>query len=253
MNPFAHRAAARRYALGRPYYQPVVIERIRAYLGLEQPFHRALDVACGTGQSCVALKSIARNVVGTDVSAAMLAEAPANLAVEYIEAPAELLPFPDEDFELVTVSSAFHWFDREKFLREANRLLPVGGWLVIYENHFQGSKMASAPEFNEWFRARYLIQFPSPPRCAAPLEQEEAEAAGFRFAHSESYSNEITFTKEGLTNYLVTQSNIIAAVEEGGCAVDAVREWILSSLEPFFAEGEGVFAFGGAIWYLQKS
>ncbi|MFC1736168.1 class I SAM-dependent methyltransferase [Candidatus Hydrogenedentota bacterium] len=253
MNPFAHKASAQRYAEARPYYHPVVIDLVRACLNWEQPVARALDVACGTGQSCVALKPLARRVVGADTSPEMLTEAPTDPAIEYVEAPAEQLPFPDEDFDLITVSSAFHWFEREKFLGEANRLLPVSNWLVIYENNFQGGKMKGHPEFREWIRTEYLAQFPSPPRHGNPLDNEEAEAAGFRFANRQRYSNDVTFTKEGLAHYLTTQSNIIAAVEEGEWSLDAVCGWLYSSLEPFFEIQEAVFEFGGAIWYLQKS
>ena len=253
MNPFVYRTAAQQYAGARPYYHPVVIELVGAYLSLDQPVERALDVACGTGQSCMALKSLARRIVGTDNSFEMLAAALTDPAIEYVEAPAEQLPFPDGYFDLITVSSAFHWFQREKFLGEANRLLPVADWLVIYENNFQGGKMKGRPDFSEWFRTEYLAQFPSPPRHGKPLDDEEAEAAGFRFANRQCYSNDVTFTKEGLAHYLTTQSNIIAAVEEGAWSLDGVCEWLYSSLEPFFAGREAVFEFGGAIWYLQKS
>jgi SAM-dependent methyltransferase len=253
MNPFVYRAGAQRYAGARPYYHPVVIELAGAYLNLEGPVERALDVACGTGQSCMALRSLARRIVGADSSSEMLAEVPKDPAIEYVEAPAEQLPFPDECFDLITVSSAFHWFQRERFLGEANRLLPVAHWLVIYENNFQGGKMKGRPDFSEWFQTEYLARFPSPPRHGKPLDDEEAEAAGFRLANRQRYSNDVTFTKEGLVRYLATQSNIIAAAEEGAWSLDVVREWLLSSLETFFEGREAVFEFGGAIWYLQKS
>lgn len=253
MNPFVHKAAAQRYAAARPYYHPEVIDRVRAYLKMGQALEHALDVACGTGQSCVALKSIARRIVGTDTSPEMLAEARADPAIEYIQAPAEQLPFPDEDFDLITVSSAFHWFQRGRFLAEANRLLPLSNWLIIYENHFRGAKMSGRQDFGEWFQTEYLAQFPGPPRHGKPLDDEEAETAGFRFDSRQRYSNDVAFTKEGLAHYLTTQSNIIAAVEEGEWSLDNVVEWLNSSLDPFFADPEAEFEFGGEVWYLQKN
>lgn len=253
MNLFVYKTAAQRYAAARPYYHRVVIELVGAYLNLNRPVERALDVACGTGQSCMALKSLARRIIGTDCSSEMLAAAPADPAIAYVEAPAEQLPFPDESFDLITVSSAFHWFQRERFLVEANRLLPVARWLAIYENNFQGGKMKGRPDFSEWFRTAYLARFPSPPRHGRPLDDEEAEAAGFRFANRQRYSNDVTFTKEGLAHYLTTQSNIIAAVEAGAWTLGGVCEWLHSSLDPFFTGREAVFEFGGEIWYLQKS
>ena len=253
MNPFVFKTAAQRYAEARPYYHSEVIALVKAYLHVDQPVERALDVACGTGQSCAVLKSLAHRIIGTDISPAMLAMAPVDQAIEYIEASAERLPFPDERFDLITVSSAFHWFQREIFLEEANRLLPIGHWLVIYENNFQGGRMKGRPDFSEWFQSRYLAQFPTSKRNGEPLEDWQAEVAGFRFANRQCYSNEVNFTKEGLVHYLATQSNIIDAVERGAWSLEGVYEWLHSSLAPFFTGQEAVFEFGGAIWYLQKT
>jgi len=226
---------------------------VKDFLNLEQPVERALDVACGTGQSCVALRALAKRIVGVDTSPEMLAEAPVDSAIEYLEAPAEELPFPDGSFDLITVSSAFHWFDREKFLCEAKRLLPNSGWLIVYENNFGGGRMKGCPEFGEWFREAYIKEFPTPPRHRKPFTEEDAQAAGFRFANRQRYSNDVTFTVEGLTHYLTTQSNIIAAVEGGQWSLEDVCGWLREAVEPFFEAPEAVFEFGGEIWHLQKS
>ncbi len=252
MNPFTDRAAAKRYAMARPYYHPAVIELIRAYLNLDVPIGQVLDVACGTGQSSLALKEIARRIIGVDGSQAMLAEAVKDATISYVRADAEHLPFAEATFDLITVSSAFHWFDQEAFLVGVNRLLSPSGWLVVYENNFQGGRMRGRPEFGEWFRGEYLAQFPSPPRRGEPLDEQRAAAAGFCFANRQRYANEVTFTKEALTNYLTTQSNIIAALDEGRWTLGAVQEWLCSSLESYFSDRDAVFEFGGEIWYLQK-
>ena len=112
MNFFAHATAAERYAASRPYFHPVVIERIQTHLNLEQPIPRALDVACGTGQSSLALKEIATDITGIDVSSEMLEFAKQTLGIRFLESGAESLPFEDSSFELLTASNAFHWFDR---------------------------------------------------------------------------------------------------------------------------------------------
>src|SRR5687768_2876132 len=107
MNYFAHQTAAERYARSRPYFHPLVIGNIKDFLQLEVPVNLALDVACGTGQSTVALKEIAKQVIATDVSEEMLAQAPANASIQYVQAPAEELPLPDDSLDLITVSLAF--------------------------------------------------------------------------------------------------------------------------------------------------
>ena len=69
MNYFDPKSAAERYAKGRPHFHTQVISRIKAYLSLAEPVSRAIDVGCGTGLSTIALKEIARHIVGVDSSA----------------------------------------------------------------------------------------------------------------------------------------------------------------------------------------
>lgn len=44
---------------------------------------------------------------------------------------AEELPFADGSVDLMTAMSAFHWFDRPRFLREAHRVLKPRGCLAL--------------------------------------------------------------------------------------------------------------------------
>lgn len=123
-NYFTGQDTAQRYARGRPYFHSPVVRKIAELLRLEKPVPAVLDAACGTGRSSVALTKVAFRVVGVDSSAGMLAQAPCDDRIEYVEASAEVLSFVEGAFDLVTVASSFHWFDRARFLREARRVLP---------------------------------------------------------------------------------------------------------------------------------
>ena len=248
---FAYHTAAKRYARSRPYTHPWVIEKIGDFLRLPGPVARALDVGCGTGQSSVALKSIAREIVGTDLSSEMLAEAPPDPAIRYLQAPAEDLPLPDESFDLLTVSSAFHWFDRSRFLAEARRVLRVSGWLVIYKNGFYG-RMRENPAFKGWSDGAYVDHYPIPPRNTQAFGAEDAAQGGFHLVRQEKYTNDVRFTADQLADYLMTQSNVIAAVERGTETAAGVRSWLMGEFVPLFSVPVGAFAFGGSILYCQK-
>jgi SAM-dependent methyltransferase len=247
---FASRNAAERYASSRPYFHPLVIKKIWNSLGLREPIPLALDAACGTGQSTVALKEIASQVVGTDVSREMLARAPREAGVRYVEASAEDLPFADGSFQLITVALALHWFDRSRFLAEARRVLDTSGWLVIYDNGFFG-EMKENPKHKRWYRENYLVRYPSPPRDNEPLTDDECRNHGLRLVEREIYTNKVSFSAEELASYLMTQSNVTAAVEDEGENPESVREWLVESLAPMFGKPRGTFRFGGAIEYLQ--
>jgi SAM-dependent methyltransferase len=252
MNLFGYRAAARRYTKGRPYFHPKVIARVRDFLELAGPVGAALDVGCGSGLSTLALAEIARSVVGVDASREMVALAPPGARVSYLVAPAEVLPFGDGAFELMTASQAFHWFDRTRFLMEASRVLRPGGRLVVYDHYF-AARMEENESFRAWFRGQYLTRYPSPKRGEIAFTESEAREHGFRLLGCEHYDDALKFTPESLIDYLTTHSNIIAAVEGGDESIDSARAWLAESLVPLFGGvDEATFLFQGPIWFLER-
>jgi SAM-dependent methyltransferase len=252
MNFFAPKTAAERYARGRPFFHPVVIAHIGELLSLDAPLPRALDVCCGTGLSTITLTELAERVVGVDVSLEMLAHAPRDRGASFCLSVAENLPFDDGAFDLLTVCQGFHWLEREKFFREARRVLRPGGWLVVYDNYFSGG-MEGREEFDSWFREGYLKRFPTPPRNWASFTTEECESLGFHLRVETQFANDISFSLETLVAFVATQSNVIAAVEGKGESVEEVNAWLAEGMGPFFGEErEMVFLFEAPIWCLQR-
>ncbi|NXC13074.1 CRG1 methyltransferase, partial [Corythaeola cristata] len=94
----------------------------------------AVDVGCGSGQGTHFLAEHFKKVVGTDISEAQIQEArdaPSLPNVSYLVCPAEELPFQDASVDVLASFTAVHWFDIEKFMREANRVLKPGGCVVL--------------------------------------------------------------------------------------------------------------------------
>lgn len=254
MNYFDPQSAAERYARGRLYFHPLVIERIREFLSITAPLSSALDVGCGTGLSTIALKEIARKVTGADASAAMLAQAPKENGVRFLVARAENLPFGVNEFELVTLSQVLHWLDRDKFLAEAKRVLRPHGWLVVYDHYFSVGRMTENPEFQRWHREEYLVRYPDPPRARIKLKTENLELHGFSLLGEKSYQHSISFSVERLVDYLVTQSNVIAAVEGGKEGIEEARLWLTEGIRPIYVDAvEKEFLFNSPIWYLRRA
>jgi ubiquinone/menaquinone biosynthesis C-methylase UbiE len=251
MSFFVHSSAAKRYAAARPYFHPVVRERIAEYLGEDSKLDRALDVACGTGQSTRILADLAHHVVGVDRSAGMLGVTGRTQNVSYVQSAAEQIPFTSASFNLITVALAFHWFDRPAFLNEASRLLRPGGSLIIYDNSFR-AEMVGNPKFRGWFVGQYLGRYPSPGRNREPFTDEDARSFGFEVLWRETYQNVIEFSLDELVAYLMTQSNIIAAIEEGAESVDEVRSWLSVQLASQFDRERADFLFGGPITCLRR-
>ncbi|HYY79365.1 MAG TPA: class I SAM-dependent methyltransferase [Actinomycetes bacterium] len=99
---------------------------------------RVLDVGCGTGR----LLRQARQryplaeLVGVDVAWGMLAAATAatrvELAVRFVRAPVERLPFPPRVFDLVFATmSVRHWTDAPAGIDQIGRVLAPGGVFVL--------------------------------------------------------------------------------------------------------------------------
>jgi ubiquinone/menaquinone biosynthesis C-methylase UbiE len=252
MNYFAYASAAMRYASSRPYFHSVVIDRIKAHLKLEQLLARALDVACGTGQSSLALKTICQNVTGVDVSPEMLEFARQNPGIEFLESGAENLPFEDSSFDLLTVSNAFHWFDRSQFLSEAYRVLKPNAWLIVYYNEWCCNMLENPEAFKAWSDVHFK-RYPAPPRDNKPMTETEASSYWFRFDPIETYQNAVVFSLGSCVNYLSTQSNMIAKVEQGTLDLEDALNQIRTELEPIFPGDYATFGFSGWIWYLQKT
>lgn len=100
-----------------------------------------LDLAGGTGLNARALADSGARVTLVDASPAMLARARAkNLPARLIQADAAALPLPDQSFDLVLVSDAWHHLrNQHGVIKEITRLLRPGGRLVIID--FDSQKM----------------------------------------------------------------------------------------------------------------
>ncbi len=252
-NPFVHAEAAERYARGRPFFHPVVMRIVRERLGLAAPVERALDVGCGTGLSSLALAEVAEHVVGIDVSPQMVAAAAGHARIGHAVASAESIPLRADAFDLVTVSQVIHWLDRARFLAEARRVMRPGGALAAYDNYLALDERQAVPGLGRWFTDSYLARYPSPPRAPVPWRDADAwRAAGFHLLHCQWYENEVAFSPTELVDYLVTQSNVIAAVEGGREDIGSVRRWLLEGTASFFGGASSAsFTFGGPLAILQ--
>lgn len=253
MNYFSPKSAAERYAKGRTAFHHLVIERIKEILFLTERLPRALDVGCGTGLSTVALKDIAREVVGADVSPEMLSFARREDGISYVICAGERLALASGACDLITVSQALHWLERDAFLKEARRVLRAGGWLVVYNNYFAG-EIKENDEFQRWHRELYLTKYPRAHRAPVSLIAEDVARENFRLQHQERHQHVIRFSLEALIDYLVSQSSVIAAVEGGSEDIEEVRRWMRASLAPYFGRaGEADFLFNAPIWFLQRA
>ncbi|MEO1411375.1 MAG: class I SAM-dependent methyltransferase [Bacteroidota bacterium] len=110
---------AETYQKYRPHYPPALYRAL-----LERVSQRRCCWDCGTGNGQVAsvLAQHFERVYATDISTQQLQRAVAHERIEYRVERAERTRFKDEQFDLITVGQALHWFDFEAFGREVERV-----------------------------------------------------------------------------------------------------------------------------------
>lgn len=136
---FEQAAHAQLYSKYRPTYPKELMSIIHSYVKHKgSGFGKALDVACGSGQSTFHLLEHFERCVGVDISEAQVEEARKKAAdfdaarVEFLVGDATCLPVDSGSVDLVGCGQAWHWLDASSFYKEAKRILKPSGTLAVY-------------------------------------------------------------------------------------------------------------------------
>jgi SAM-dependent methyltransferase len=249
---FQHDRVAAGYASARPYLHPEVFAVVRDATRPASPFRRALDVGCGTGLSSVALLDLAQEVVGIDAALDMLRHARRASRVRYVASPAEALPFRPGTFDLIVACGSMDWVDRARFMPCAAELLATGGWLVSLDFGDTG-RSPEAPGLARWYDEVFQERYPRPPAGDPMVTADEAARHGFHAPVHRDFASVASFTARRYAAFLMTESNVIAAIEYGSEAEDQVRPWLESELLSLFGDESRRVAFSGYVQALRRS
>jgi ubiquinone/menaquinone biosynthesis C-methylase UbiE len=132
------------------------------------PGQRVLDIAAGTGNTGIRAAEAGAQVVASDLTpeifeAGRRESAARGVALEWVEADAEALPFDDDDFDVVTSSvGAIFAPDQQAVADEMVRVCRPGGTIGMINFRPEGL----AAEFFELL-GRYA---PPPPPAASPMD-----------------------------------------------------------------------------------
>lgn len=106
------------YAKYRPTYPLDFFDYLNSIVPNKQ---NAWDCGTGNGQVAYELAKIFENVFATDISQSQIDNASKAENINYTIQPAEKTNFKDQQFDLIVVAQAIHWFDFERFYSEVRR------------------------------------------------------------------------------------------------------------------------------------
>jgi len=230
------------YANARPGYHPNLYKLIiDHHTSTGGKLDTLLDVGCGPGTSVCVLAKQFTHAIGLDPSAGMIETARSSggvssigEAIRFEVASAEDLgsklspPVADASVDLITASTAAHWFDMPRFWPQAARVLKPGGTVAIWSTG-ESSIDPSVPNAKaiqaamEDIRDRELVPFFEPgnfltrdlysslplPWTITPPVTEFEEATFFRKEYGPGKDNDF-YTGSGLTLPLVKVEHILA-------------------------------------------
>jgi SAM-dependent methyltransferase len=110
---------SREYSFSRPAYPNDLFE----YLSDITPYNDlAWDCATGNGQAAIGLGNYFKCVIASDASKNQIENRFERKNILYRVFPAEAPLLPNNCVDLVTVATAIHWFDFDRFYQEVNRV-----------------------------------------------------------------------------------------------------------------------------------
>ena len=133
---------------------PWVVEKINLHFKSTAP-NRILDIGCGGGFLSNALAETGFQVTGIDASPESLRVAQAHdstKTVQYLEADAYKIPFPDQSFDVITAMDFLEHVEHpELVVKEVSRLLKPNGLFIFHTFNRNILAYIVIIKFVEWF------------------------------------------------------------------------------------------------------
>ena len=221
------------YATKRPAVHSYVLDRV-AELGLLGQRDLVVDVGCGAGVSTNALtrRGAGNHVVGVDPSYAMIREAERHVEeATFLVGRAEALPLRSGQVELMTAAGSLNYVEFSSFFAESRRVLSPEGLLVVYD-FGTGRSSTECPGLDSWYSSM-VRRWPKPTEGVRHVTRATFESVPMQPVGYETLTASVCFELEDYLDYLMTESNVVAAMRSG-IPASAIRAWCEEGLRPLF-------------------
>lgn len=135
-----YQGTAELYAQYRDHYSQIFFEELFAQCGINKS-SVVMDLACGPGTVALDIAPLVRKVIAIDIEEAFLEKGKALAAekgitnIEWHLLDADDISTLGQMVNMIIISHAFHWLNREKVAEMAYRIITPGGSLVIAKDN----------------------------------------------------------------------------------------------------------------------
>jgi SAM-dependent methyltransferase len=201
---------AEEYAKYRPKYPPELYKYLSSIVS---GHNRAWDCATGNGQAAVDLAPYFDEITASDASAAQIEHAAAHPKIKYIVASAENSGLETASCDLITVATAIHWIDTDKFYPEVRRILKPGGVIAVW---IYGWSTIDAENDKVFEAYNNIVKDYWPPDTRKAWHFEELIDFPFDLIPSPEFDIKLQWTLKEFLSYLYTWSSTQNYMREKG-------------------------------------
>lgn len=191
------------YSKFRPQYPEEMIEYILSFVNNKSS---ALDLATGNGQMAHKLSAHFEKVSATDISQKQLDNAIQANNIIYSKESAEKTSFENQQFDLIVVAQAVHWFNFDVFYKEIYRILKSEGVFAVMGYGLFSTNPDSDKILHHFYYNIVGTYWDAERRYL----DENYETIPFPFEEipTEKFENQFRWTFEVLIGYLQTWSSV---------------------------------------------
>jgi ubiquinone/menaquinone biosynthesis C-methylase UbiE len=187
-------------------FRPTYPNELFYYLQSITPSNElAYDVGTGNGQCAIALAEYFKKVRASDLSQEQISKALLKENVKYFVSEAHNSGLDTNSVDLITVATAIHWFDLDKFYSECKRIMKKGSVIAVWAYAWHDCENSEVTRLMQKIGQEILQNYWSP---QPKLVWAGYKTIAFPFDELElsEFTQNISWNMNELIGYLLTWS-----------------------------------------------
>jgi len=213
------------YSTARPTYPDELFQFIASQVSAHKV---AWDCATGNGQAALSLAKYFDEVIATDANANQIKNAHPHDRVEYRIASAESSGLAACSVNVITVATAVHWLDLDRFYKEVGRVLKDDGVIFIWS--YANSRTDNNINDILMEFAHGLLRDYWPKETQVVMDKYESLHFPFEEIEAPKFECKVMWDLQETVNYLMTWSSVQKYVEAtNGNPLDYIMKDLISA------------------------